>query len=144
MLKVSFSKKVAIVTGAASGIGRAIAEELESRGAEVIKLDQATLEASDLSFTLDVSDLKAVESLRREILSRRTHIDLLVNCAGVSLAGSIEDSSFSDLDWVMNVNFWGTVNCCKVFAPDLIRSGNGRILNVGSSFGWVGFAGKAG
>jgi NAD(P)-dependent dehydrogenase (short-subunit alcohol dehydrogenase family) len=141
----------AMVTGAGSGIGRALALELHRRGGRVICAD-ISLEGAEqtaraieaegggaLAVRCDVSKLEDVEALAAECerwLGQAPN--LVVNNAGVGLGGQrVEDISIDDWHWIMGVNLWGVIHGCHVFAPKLRALGEGGIINVASaaSFG---------
>ncbi len=137
----------AVITGGRRGIGRALADELRERGAEVVLIDCAP-EVKDTAkdigaygIVCDVSDERALTSAAKEALSRIGGVDVLINNAGVSLSGSFSAVSAEDFEWVMRVNFFGVVNGCRIFLPHM-RSG-AQIINVCSSFAWLGFPGKS-
>jgi short-subunit dehydrogenase len=93
---------------------------------------------------VDVCDEDAVGRAAAEV--RRAHggASLLVNSAGVSLAGPFAETDQDSFDWVIRVNFGGTVRCCRVFLPQLLEAGRGHIVTICSCFGWIGFPGKSG
>src|SRR4030095_7482551 len=92
----------------------------------------------------DVCDEDALGRVAAEVRRQHGPAALLINSAGVSLAGPFADTEPGAFDWVMRVNFGGTVRCCRVFLPQLRQAGAGHIVMVGSCFGWVGLPGKAG
>ncbi len=148
--------RVAVVTGAASGIGQGIAKALAADGWHLALLDvnqthltevAARLESCGLRVTqhvVDVSLPTPLADVREAVVEAHGGVSLLVNSAGVSLAGSCNDTPLSDLEWVMRINFGGTANCCKVFLPDLLVRQRAHIVNVSSSFGLIGFPDKSG
>lgn len=142
---------LAVVTGAGSGIGRGIADEIHRRGGAVVcaDIDLTGAEATAAAITsdggrahavqCDVSALADVEALAAAAEDRFGAVpDLIVNNAGVGLGGArLEDISMEDWHWIMGVNLWGVVHGCRVFAPRLRAAGRGGIVNVASaaSFG---------
>lgn len=149
------SGTVAVVTGAGSGIGLAIARALAARGCRLALVDVRgeRLEAARAAFAAapavsshpaDVGDGDAVARVAAEVRREHGPAALLVTSAGVSLAGPFADTDVDAFDWVMRVNFGGTVRCCRAFLPQLREAGAGHIVTVGSCFGWAGFPGKAG
>jgi short-subunit dehydrogenase len=143
-----------VITGAASGIGRALAVELASRGAnlaisdvDVEGLGETVRLCTDASrglsirvgsYKLDVADRGAFLSHAEEVAVDFSSVDLVVNNAGVAVAATVEEMSWEDLDWLMGINFWGVVHGTKAFLPHLIASGDGHLVNVSSVFGLIG------
>jgi NAD(P)-dependent dehydrogenase (short-subunit alcohol dehydrogenase family) len=149
------SGAVAVVTGGAAGIGHALVELLLERGAEVVVVDSepgglhALLEARPgaTGHVADVSQLDAIRGIAATVRDRLGRVDLLVNNAGVSVAGHFEDIPVEDLRRVMDVNFWGTVFSCRAFLPLLriaAEGGGAVICNVLSDFALLGVPGKSG
>ncbi len=144
--------RTAVVTGAASGIGAAIAQALVSAGMRVALVDRDPdlLAAHRLpvdrvaTFVADVSDREAMAALPAAVAAKLGPAALLVNNAGVSLAGRFAETSLDDLSWIMNVNFFGAVHACKAFLPQLLAQDEAHIVNVVSAFALAGFAGKTG
>jgi short-subunit dehydrogenase len=147
---------IAVVTGGGSGIGLAVAHALAARGFRLalidIRADRLESARSALAaagpavsvHTADVCDEDALSRVAAEVRRQHGPAALLINSAGVSLAGPFADTEPGAFDWVMRVNFGGTVRCCRVFLPQLRQAGAGHIVMIGSCFGWVGFPGKAG
>lgn len=141
--------RTAVVTGAGSGIGRALAVALASRGANlaVSDVDVEGLAATERlcggrgvrveAYRLDVADREAVLAHAEQVASEFGKVNLVVNNAGVAVAGSIADTSFEDLDWLLAVNLGGVINGTKAFLPHLIASGEGHLVNLSSVFGLV-------
>jgi NAD(P)-dependent dehydrogenase (short-subunit alcohol dehydrogenase family) len=147
---VELHGKVAVVTGAASGIGRALAEVLARRGCSLALAD---VDASGLAetsrrveslgrratpHTVDVADWQRVVAFADEAVAAHGGVDLIVNNAGVSVTGTLEQQSIEDLRWIIGVNFWGVVHGCKAFLPHLRRRPEAHIVNVSSVFGLIG------
>jgi short-subunit dehydrogenase len=142
--------KLAVITGAGSGIGRALAQQLNREGCHTLLSDidpkglDATvqsLERADISVetrVLDVADKAAVHSWADDIASQHGHIDILINNAGVALMATVEESDYEDIEWLMNINFWGVVYGTKAFLPLLRQSEQGHLVNMSSIFGIVG------
>jgi short-subunit dehydrogenase len=142
--------RVAVVTGAASGIGRALALALARRGMALALVDvnEAGLaETADLVrgagamvsvHVADVADRARMERLPGEVLAEHGHVHLLVNNAGVSVSGALVDQSLDDFAWLMGINFWGVVYGCKLFLPHLLAEDEAHIVNVSSMFGFIG------
>ncbi|MFE0022878.1 SDR family NAD(P)-dependent oxidoreductase [Amycolatopsis sp. NPDC059021] len=142
-----FTGKVAVITGAGSGIGRALALELSRRGARLALSDvdadraEATAKqagAAARSYRLDVSDRAAVLAHAEEVAGDFGEVNLVVNNAGVALGATVEEMSWEDYDWLMGINLGGVVNGTKAFLPHVIASGDGHIVNISSVFGFIG------
>ncbi|MFP5309948.1 MAG: SDR family NAD(P)-dependent oxidoreductase [Actinomycetes bacterium] len=143
----SFTGRVAAITGAGSGIGRALAVRLAAEGAHLSLSDvdevglagTAELVAgAGVTVTtrvVDVADRVAVEAWAEETVAAHGRVNLVVNNAGVAQGGSVEGTSHEDLAWVMDVNFWGVVHGTKAFLPHLRAAGEGHVVNVSSVFG---------
>lgn len=142
--------RVAVVTGAAHGIGKATALLLARKGCHLVLADvnivgleetRAAIERlgrKASAHQVDVSDLGAVNALRAEVERLHGVAHILVNNAGVSVAASFEDHSLEDFAWLMGINFWGVVYGCKVFLPLLRQAEEAHIVNLSSLFGLVG------
>ena len=142
-----FSDKVCIVTGAASGIGLALANELSRRKARVIMADlnremveQKSREISGSggaveAFPLDVSDARAVRELVNGVAENHGRIDYMFNNAGVGIAGDVKDMDLADWRRVIEVNLWGVIHGIQAVYPLMIKQGRGHIVNTGSSSG---------
>jgi short-subunit dehydrogenase len=139
----------AVVTGAASGIGRALALELAGRGVDLAltDLDAARLEpVAEAARALgrrvtvhgfDVADAAAWAVFRDEALAAHGSVQLVVNNAGVSLTGPFLSCSLEDLEWQVGANLWGVVHGCRAFAPHLLTQREAHLVNVSSAFGIV-------
>lgn len=143
--------QVAFVTGAASGIGRALALELANRGAKSVVIsdvNEAELEKTAemvrakqvnvIARKLDVSDREAVEALVDETIQTQGGIDLIFNNAGVALGASTEEMSYDNLEWMMGINFYGVVHGTKAALPHMVAKDHGHIVNISSIFGFIG------
>ncbi len=145
----SFRDKVAVVTGAGSGIGRALAHDLARRGAALALVDvdaaalaetaqQAAANGRITTHVADVADAGRMEALAAEVAAAHGRVELLVNNAGVSVTGTFEEQSLDDWHWIVGVNFWGVVHGCKFFLPHLRRAREAHIVNLSSMFGLIG------
>ncbi len=143
----SFANKVAAITGAGSGIGRALALNLAQQGchlalsdvneaglAETVK-QAAAFGVKVTSQKLDVSNKDGVHAWADSVVAEHGKVNLIFNNAGVALGSTVEGMSYDELAWVMNINFWGVVYGTKAFLPYLKASGDGHIVNVSSVFG---------
>jgi NAD(P)-dependent dehydrogenase (short-subunit alcohol dehydrogenase family) len=141
--------RVAAVTGAASGIGRALAVELARRGAHVavsdvdeaglaetvLKAERAGSGTKVTSAVVDVADREAVHGWADQVVAEHGRANLIFNNAGVGVGATIEAISYEDFDWLMGINFWGVVHGTKAFLPHLKESGAGHVVNISSVFG---------
>jgi NADP-dependent 3-hydroxy acid dehydrogenase YdfG len=142
----SFDGKVAAITGAGSGIGRALSIALAERGAVLALAD---IDAAGLQETasllpagtrrtttvLDVANRDAVFAWAASCRAEHGQVNLLFNNAGVALAALAETARLADVEWLMNINFWGVVHGTQAFLPQLRASGDGHIVNISSAFG---------
>lgn len=152
--RITLNGKVAVVTGAASGIGRAIARSLAARGCSLAlaDIDEIGLEetvrligdqVAVSRHRLDVSDRKAVAAFPHVIMAAHGGLDILVNNAGVALGGTFEQISEADFDWLMRINFDGVVYMTRAFLPLLKARGPAQIVNVSSLFGLIAPPGQS-
>lgn len=140
---------VAVVTGAASGIGAALAGVLAARGCNVALADvnaaglrdvaaQARSRGVEVSeHRLDVADREAVAAFPEAVLAAHSRVSVLVNNAGVSLGGTFEQVSAEDFDWLLSINFDGVVRMTRAFLPVLRREPAAQLVNVSSVFGII-------
>jgi NADP-dependent 3-hydroxy acid dehydrogenase YdfG len=152
----SFHDKVVVITGAGSGIGRALACEVARRGAllALSDVDEAGLaETVELvrgdgatqvhSARLDVADRAAFTAYAGEVASHFGRVNVVVNNAGVALAGDLADLTYDDMEWIVGINFWGVLHGTKEFLPHLIASGDGHVVNISSLFGLISMPGQS-
>ncbi|WP_025735345.1 SDR family NAD(P)-dependent oxidoreductase [Mycobacterium genavense] len=142
-----FAGKVAVVTGAGSGIGQALAVELGRAGASLAISDVNTeglaqteeqlkaIGAPVKADRLDVTEREAFLAYADEVNDHFGKVNQIYNNAGIAFTGDIEVSQFKDIERVMDVDFWGVVNGTKAFLPHLIASGDGHVVNISSVFG---------
>ncbi|WP_431952391.1 SDR family NAD(P)-dependent oxidoreductase [Nocardia lijiangensis] len=150
-----FKNKVCVITGAGSGIGRALAENLAKRGAELALSDIDTdglaetvrrceqLGAKVKSDRLDVAEREAVLLYADAVKAHFGVVHQVYNNAGIAFHGDVVRSEFKDIERIMDVDFWGVVNGTKAFLPMLIESGDGHVVNVSSLFGLIAVPGQS-
>jgi len=142
--------KIAVVTGAGKGIGRAAALALANEGASVVVTSRTESDLQSLAQEIealggralvvpaDVSQEADVERLKNAAHAAFGQVDLLVNNAGVGKNGTVMTLTIEDFDWIMNTNFRSTFLCTKAFMPEMIERGGGNIIFVGSVAGMMG------
>lgn len=148
--------KVAVVTGASRGIGRAIACALAAEGTFVVinyngsrdcafQVKQEIEEAGGKAeiFQCDVSDFSACEAFFKEVIAQYGRVDILVNNAGITKDGLLMRMSEDDFDVVLNTNLKGTFHCTRFVARQMLKQKSGRIINMASVSGVLGNAGQA-
>ena len=146
---MSLQGKTALVTGAASGIGRATAHALSKAGCKLILCDvnvQGLREAERelvrngeilLARRVDVANRNEMRAFADEVHKQVEAVDVLVNNAGVGLSGGILDTSLEDWDWILGVNLWGVIHGCHFFVPKMVaRKAGGHVVNVSSVLGF--------
>jgi NAD(P)-dependent dehydrogenase (short-subunit alcohol dehydrogenase family) len=146
---MNLRNRTAVVTGAASGIGRAIAISLARRGCHLALAD---INEAELARTaemvaskgirishhrLDVADREAVTSFPTIVMAEHGRVDILVNDAGVALGGTFDQVSEADFEWLFAINFWGVVRMTRAFLPYLRASDDARIVNLSSLYGLI-------
>ena len=141
--------KVAVVTGAAHGIGRETALALAGKGCRLAICDvneaahegvRHELEQGGATVTahrVDVSDKGQMAAFPSEVVDAHGAVDILINNAGVTVYASFEEHSVEDLEWILGVNLWGVIYGCKFFLPHLKAGGEGHIVNLSSVFGII-------
>lgn len=154
-MTTTFAGKVAVVTGAGSGIGRALALNLAQRGAalalsdvDVNGLAETVRQVEALggeveSQFLDVTQRETVLEYADTVHKRFGKINQIYNNAGIAYHGDVEESSFKDIERIVDVDFWGVVNGTKAFLPYLQESGDGHIVNISSLFGLLAMPSQA-
>jgi short-subunit dehydrogenase len=133
-----------VLTGAASGLGRAFACELADRGARLFLADIDAAGLSDtakmvterggtvLTTLCDVSKLEDMKRLHAEATAWLPDVDLLINNAGVAVGGAVGEVRIEDWEWITGINQWGVIYGCHLFLPGMKRRGRGHVLNVAS------------
>ena len=147
--------KIAVITGAGSGIGRALARQLNREGCELYLSDINTetlaetaslLERPDVAAdtrVLDVADKHAVHSWARDIAGAHGHVDIVVNNAGVAYGATVAETDYEHLEWLLNINLWGVIYGTLAFLPLLQQSARGHLVNVSSVFGIIAVPGQS-
>ena len=150
-----FPKQRIAITGAGSGLGRAISLEFGSRGWKVAASDidlEAAKETVDMITKLggqaiavkcDVTRIEDVESLARTVESEWEGMDVIVNNAGILAMGNMEDHSLKDCELLIDINVMGVIRMCKVFIPMMRKQGGGHIVNIGSAAGFAAPPGES-
>ena len=156
MSLTTVADKVVVITGAGSGIGRALAVRAAHGGAllalsdwnaeglaETVRLVEHAGASKVRHDIVDVSDRQAVKDWAAGVVEELGRVNLVVNNAGVTATGDFADLSYDDLDWIVGVNFYGVVHGSKEFLPHLIASGDGALVNISSLFGLVSAPGQS-
>ena len=134
-------KKVAIITGASSGIGEATANRLVDAGYRVFgtsrRVDSSKTNKKFEMLVLDVTDDQSVSNLVNEVIQRAGRIDLLINNAGIGILGGAEESSITQSHAVFETNFFGSLRMIQACLPYMRKQGSGRIVNISSVLGRV-------
>lgn len=147
----SFENKVAAITGAGSGIGRALAIALAKEKCHLalsdvneagLKKTQSVIaeinpEINVKIYTLDVANRERVLDHSEQVKQDFGTVNLVFNNAGVALSARLDEVSREDFEWLFNINFWGVVNGTEAFLPHLKQSGDGHIINISSVFGMI-------
>jgi NAD(P)-dependent dehydrogenase (short-subunit alcohol dehydrogenase family) len=158
---MNLENRTAVITGSASGIGRAIAVSLARRGCSLALADvndtglsetarMAELAQKDLTnqpaprsglrisqHHIDVADCRAVAAFPQVVIAAHPRVDILVNNAGVAIGGTFEAVSEEDFEWLFEINFWGVVRMTRAFLPLLQQSDDARLVNLSSVFGLI-------
>ncbi|KQV77945.1 acetoin dehydrogenase [Nocardioides sp. Root122] len=155
MSLTTVADKVVVITGAGSGIGRALAlraargrallaiSDWDADGlAETVRLVEA-VGAKVRHDVVDVSDRAAVQAWAAGVVEELGRVNLVVNNAGVTATGDFADLTYDDMEWIVGINFWGVVHGSKEFLPHLIASGDGALVNVSSLFGLMSVPGQS-
>lgn len=149
------ASKVVVVTGAASGIGAALARGLAAKGAHLALVDvdeggllaladQLAAPGRRISHHLaDVGDRERMQALPAEVVAVHGGVDVLINNAGVSVGAMFADHSIDDAEWLLGINLLGVVYGCKFFLPELLKAKEAHIVNLSSMFGIFAMPGQA-
>ena len=150
-----FEAKVAVITGAGSGIGRALAVNLAEKGAKLALSDIDTeglaetvsqaeaLGAEVKSDRLNVAEREAVLDYAEAVVAHFGEVHQVYNNAGIAYNGDVENSEFKEIERIIDVDFWGVVNGTKAFLPHVIASGDGHFINISSLFGLIAVPGQS-
>lgn len=147
-------ESVAVITGAGSGIGRALAKRFAAEGVAgiaIADLNREGLEetagmlgdAKVSQHIVDVSDRTAMQGFVEEVIREHGRVTHVINNAGVALGGTLKEVSLEEIEWLMGVNFWGVVHGTKLFMPHLEKEAEAHIVNISSLFGFVAPPGQA-
>ncbi|MFT4571115.1 MAG: NAD(P)-dependent dehydrogenase (short-subunit alcohol dehydrogenase family) [Hyphomicrobiaceae bacterium] len=152
---MNLSGRIAVVTGAGSGIGRAVSVLLAKRGCQLALVDidpesldgtAALIEAEGADarcFVVDVSNREQMQALPGRVVEAFGAVHILVNNAGVSVGATFAEQTVEDLEWIIGINLWGVVYGCKFFLPVLREQDEAHIVNISSMFGFLGLPGHA-
>jgi short-subunit dehydrogenase len=147
--------RVAVITGGASGIGRATARRLAREGCHLALVDLNATRLAETAAALegdgarvsqhvvDVADPTQMQALPAAVRDAHGGVHILVNNAGVSVVKSFREHSLDDLQWLVGINFWGVVHGCKFFLDDLLAAEEAHIVNISSMFGFMGVPGQS-
>ncbi|HLA94684.1 MAG TPA: SDR family oxidoreductase [Pyrinomonadaceae bacterium] len=144
------NNSVAVITGAASGIGRALAVRFAEESIAGIAIsdvnEEGLIETAALveklgvpvsTHVVDVCKLDQVKQFAADVIEKHGRVTHLINNAGVGLIGTFEQVSIEDIEWLMGINYWGVIYGCKVFLPTLLAQPDAHIVNVSSVFGII-------
>jgi short-subunit dehydrogenase len=152
-LESFFNKKVVVITGASSGIGAWMAQELSRLGATVVLMARSQKKLRQISklmqgkhecLVTDVSSSDEVFAAVRQVIDRYGKIDILINNAGYGVFENFEDASLETMQQMMDVNYMGTVRCTKAVLPYMLTANSGHIVNIASLAGKIGTAKSSG
>lgn len=144
------SDRVAVVTGAAGGIGRATSLALAKEGCHLAICDVNTAGLEETAalarelgrkvstHVVDVSNKARMQAFAEEVIEQHGQVNILVNNAGVTVTSPFESHSLEDFEWIVGINFWGVIYGCKFFLPYLQKADEAHIVNLSSLFGLIG------
>ncbi|WP_424493987.1 SDR family oxidoreductase [Salinimicrobium sp. GXAS 041] len=135
------ASKVVLITGASSGIGKAIAEHLLSKNYKVFGTSRNPSKGTSLNFplvTLDVTKKETIKSAVSEVISEAGKIDILINNAGVGITGPIEETPDEEIKKAFDTNYFGPLNVIKAVLPEMRKNNGGLIINITSIAGYMG------
>lgn len=150
---MSFQGKIAVITGASSGIGAWMAQMLASRGAIPVMMARSERKLAEVAgtingphdvFVLDVTSSGQVADTMEQVIAKYGRIDILINNAGYGVFESFVSASLEEFEQMMDVNFMGTVRCTKAVLPHMLKQGGGHIVNIASMAGKIGSAKSSG
>jgi NAD(P)-dependent dehydrogenase (short-subunit alcohol dehydrogenase family) len=142
-----FKNKVVVITGAASGIGKATAKAFAREGADLVIADNNAQRLEDtareikaagarvLGCPVNVADRKQVEAFAGQVISERGQVDILINNAGVGVGGTLLETNIEDFEWIFSINYWGVVYGLKSFLPHMVAKKYGHVVNTASGAG---------
>jgi NADP-dependent 3-hydroxy acid dehydrogenase YdfG len=143
----TLSDKVAAITGAGSGIGRATAVLMAKNGCHLAlsDIDLASVEETArmcggvkvTTARIDVADRAAMHAWADSTVKEHGRVNVIVNNAGVAMGATIDGMAYEDLEWLMGINFWGVVHGTKAFLPHIKKTGDGHVVNLSSVFGLI-------
>lgn len=148
-MTTDFQGQTAVITGAASGVGRAVAISLAQRGCDCALVDLNDAGLAETAALLapyritasihraDMGDAQAIAALPDAVMAAHHRVDVLVNNAGVAVGGTFEDISTENFEWLFDINFWGVVRMTRAFLPILKVAPGARIINLSSIFGII-------
>lgn len=143
-----YQGKKVVITGAGSGIGRALAQALDRRGAQLAICDiqeeslaqtAASLSGEPYQEAFDVSQRERLLGFIQHASESMGQVDILINNAGVALVQRAQDHAFEDFQWLFNINFWGMVNGTQAVLPQMLERNEGIVINLSSLFGLIGY-----
>lgn len=143
-----FQNQHVLITGASSGIGRALAQYFDEQGATLSLCDvdaqgletlKTELKAPGCIEAFDIADRERLLDYAKRVEEAQGLPDIVVNNAGVALFQSVKEYAYEDMRWLMDINFWGMVNLSQAVLPGMLKRNSGTIVNVSSIFGIVGY-----